>query len=387
MMKKILVIVIIFVMTILFLVYPENCLQSAKAGLDIWLGAVLPSLLPFMVASFVLLETGVVRFIAHLFAPATRVLFAAPGEGAYVFFSAAFSGYPVGARLASELYAKKQISESDALAIIRFTSVSGPVYITGAVSAGLLGMPEAGVYLAVTHYLSAILVGIIFGLFANRPSKKVRSQNGSMQSALHRFKEDIAQSGSFGDMMASGIEKAITTLLKIGGFIVFFYVLIEILSVTGVLDAAGWVYSPIASLSGLDPGSTRAMLYGGIELTAGCREAALLDTDITAKLPVVAAIIAFGGLSVHMQTKAVCVSSGLRPKRFMLAKSLQALLAYMFCAISLKLFPMTVAAASFQPQIKTAAYYGIVFAAVSFIILLIIKRVQKSSALTFTRKF
>ena len=173
-MKKIFIIGIIFLLTVFLLLYPESCLESARTGLNLWFTVVLPSLLPFMVASFVLLETGIVRLISYIFAPVTRVLFAAPGESIYVFFVSAFSGYPVGAKLASELYAKEQISERDAQSIIRFTSVSGPVFMTGAVCAGMLGLPEAGIYLALTHYLSAILVGIIFRFFQPEPPAKIR---------------------------------------------------------------------------------------------------------------------------------------------------------------------------------------------------------------------
>jgi len=148
--KKIILIVIILAVTILLLLYPENCLQGAKSGLNIWFANVLQALLPFMAASFILLETGVVRLISYFFAPLTRFLFDAPGESAYVFIASALSGYPVGAKLTSELFTKGRITKEEAQSMIRFTSVSGPVFITGAVSAGMLGAAEAGVYLATT---------------------------------------------------------------------------------------------------------------------------------------------------------------------------------------------------------------------------------------------
>ena len=141
MMRKLALIPVIIAMAVMLLIYPENCLSSARYGLELWLTAVLPSLLPFMAASFLLLETGVVRLIAAFFSPLTRLLFYAPGESAYVFLASAVSGYPVGARLSAELYAHGEISEPDAQRIVRFTSVTGPVFLTGAVSAGMLGLP------------------------------------------------------------------------------------------------------------------------------------------------------------------------------------------------------------------------------------------------------
>lgn len=389
-MKKVLLIVIILGMTIMLLIYPQNCLESAKRGLNLWFSAVLPSLLPFMVASFILLETGIVRLIAHVLSPATRVLFAAPGESAYVFIASAFSGYPMGAKLASELYAKEQITKKEAQHIIRFTSVSGPVFITGAVSAGMLGIPEAGVYLAVTHYISALLVGIILGRFNKKKVRNTHYNRTSMKDALHNFKQDIAKSKPLGEILALSVEKAIWTLLKVGGFIIFFSVVIELLSATGVMNLVEWIYSPFARFSGMSAQSTSALLYGGIEMTTGCNYATSLNISITQKLPVIASIIAFGGMCIHMQTKSVCMGSGLKPKGFVFAKSLQAMFAYLLCWLSLILFPITVTATNIQPETKTAAYYGIVFAAVSIILLFIIKHIQKTSykksSFTLSRK-
>ncbi len=382
-MKKVLLIVVVAVLMVFLILYPESCLKSARAGLDLWLTIVLPSLLPFMAASFILLETGIVRLISHFFAPVTRLLFSAPGESAYVFFASAFSGYPVGAKLAGELYAKKQISETDAQAIVRFTSVTGPVFIAGAVGAGMLGAPEAGAYLIPAHYLSAVLVGVVFGLFSKN---SVSPRKVQIKDVFAGFKKDIAACRPLGELLSHSIEKSLLTLLKIGGFIIVFSVVMEVLTVSGALDAAALVYSPLSRLAGLTGESTKAMIIGGIEMTTGCGAACALDIELAEKLPVVSSIIAFGGMCIHMQTKSVCFASGLVPKRFMLAKSLQAVFAYALCSLSLELFPFNSGAQYLD--IKTAAFFGLIFAACSFALLLVIKYVQKtrSSALPFSRK-
>ena len=383
-MKKILLIAAILFLAAMLLIYPEDCLSSAKNGLDIWFSIVVPSLLPFMVASFILLETGIVRLIAHILSPVTRLLFAAPGESAYVFLAAALSGYPVGAKLTAELYTAGQLSEKDAQAVIRFTSVSGPVFLTGAVGAGMLGVPEAGVYLIAAHYLSAVLVGVVFGFFGRRhlPSPvKV-----SLRDTVRGFRRDIAACAPLGTILSGSVQKAVATLLKIGGFIVFFFVVMEVLSVSGIMDLLIRLYTPAANLIGMSTAETRTLFIGSIEMTAGCTAAASLTTALTARLSLISAIIAFGGLCIHMQTHAVC--GKLVPKHFFLAKSLQAMFAYGICTLSLFLMPLSVSADSFSAQSKTAAYTGIVFAAASFIVLLIIKRVQKTqrSCLTLSRK-
>ena len=382
MMKKILLIAAVLFFAAMLIACPENCLDGAKNGLDVWFSIVVPSLLPFMVASFILLETGIVRLIGHMLSPVTRLLFAAPGESAYVFLASALSGYPVGARLTSELYTAGHLSERDAQRIIRFTSISGPVFLTGAVGAGMLGVPEAGIHLIAAHYLSAVLVGIVFGLFGRRhmppPGK------ASLPNAVRDFRQDIAASAPLGTILSGSVQKAVTTLLKIGGFITFFFVVMEVLSVSGIMDFLIRLSAPVANLAGISSAETHALLTGGIEMTAGCSAAAALNTALATRLPLISAIIAFGGLCIHMQTHAVC--GKLVPKRFFLAKSLQAVLAYGICTLSLTLAPLSVSASSFSTQSKTAAYTGFVFAAVVFVFLYVIKYILRPKGTARLRK-
>lgn len=373
--KKILGIFAVIGLIVLLLIYPENSLQGARYGLDLWLKNVLPSLLPFVVASFILLETGIVSLIARFFSPVMRLLFAAPGESAYVLFASVLSGYPVGAKLTGELFKQGKISESEAQRTLRFTSVCGPVFITGAVSTGMLGIPEAGVYLAVTHYLSAILVGIIFGLFCRR--NKVAKQRISTRNILSEFKKDVILCKPFGEILTTSVQKTVSTMLKVGGFIMLFCVIIELADAMGAIDFFTLIFSPITRLLGLTETSTSAIIRGSIEMTNGCAFGAFLNIDLTQKLSVIAFIIAFGGLCIHMQTKAMC--GNVRPKLFFLAKSLQGLLAYALCTLALAAFPITIAASGIQTDAKTAAYFGIAFAAVSFLILVVIKCVQKNA--------
>lgn len=385
-MRKIPLIAGVVAMAVFLLLYPERCLESAKKGLDLWFAVVLPSLLPFMAASSILLETGVVRLISYALSPLTRLLFSAPGESAYVVLAAALSGYPVGARITGELYAKGQISEPDAQAIVRFTSVSGPVFISGAVAAGMLGAPEAGAYLISSHYLSAVLTGVLFGILVRNKSAPAKKE--TFREACALFRRDIARCRPLGELLSESVEKALTTLVKIGGFIIVFSVIMEILTISGALSAAAWVYSPLSRLTGLTEQSTKAILLGGIEMTNGCSMASALDLSLPLKLPIISSIITFGGMCIHMQTKSVCAPYGLVPKRFVMAKSIQAFLAYALCALFLALFPL----ADAQPaaaDTKTAAFFGIGFAAVSIITLLIIKYIQKgrrSAGLSFGRK-
>ena len=376
-MRKLALIPVIIAMAVMLLIYPQNCLSSARFGLELWLTAVLPSLLPFMAASFLLLETGVVRLIAAFFAPITRLLFNAPGESAYVFLASAVSGYPVGARLSAELYAHGEISEPDAQRIVRFTSVTGPVFLTGAVSAGMLGLPGAGAYLAAAHYLSAVVVGIVLGLSDRRRYPALRASRPRFRDAWIRFRADAASCPPVGTMLSSSVEKSLWALLKVGGYIILFSVMLELLTVTGVMDVLTWLYSPLTKLAGLDSNAAEALLAGGVEMTAGCARVAALGADMTVKLILASGVVAFGGLSVHMQTRAVCAPSGLVLKRFVIAKTIQGTVASALTALLLAVFPLSQTVSTISAETKTAAFSGVIFAGCVVVILLLIKLWQR----------
>ncbi len=377
MMKKIPLIAGIAAMVVFLLLYPDNCLKAARYGLDLWFHTVLPSLFPFVLASFMLLETGLIRLVAHFFAPVTRFLFNAPGESAYIFFTAALSGYPVGARLAAELYQNGRISEADAQTVVRFTSVSGPLFITGAVSAGMLGLPEAGIYLAATHYLAALLTGVIFGLFRNRKKRESFQARISVRDALAQFRADSAKCPPVGALMADGVEKAMALMLRIGGYIILFSVIMELLSVTGVLALLASLYLPAANIIGVDVQGVSAMILGSLEATTGCAKVAAMGAPLSVALPMIASVIAFGGLCVHMQTHAVCAAAKLKPRGFALAKTIQGTIASLLCSLALQCFPLTVTASSISSASKNAAYGGVIFAGITLLLVLIIRFYQK----------
>lgn len=71
--------------TIALLIFSSTNLQSAKTGLQLWANSVVPSLLPFFIATELLSYTNVVSILGRLFNPLMRPLFNVPGEGSFAF--------------------------------------------------------------------------------------------------------------------------------------------------------------------------------------------------------------------------------------------------------------------------------------------------------------
>lgn len=386
-MRKALLIPFCVVFASVLFVFPQNCIASAQKGLDIWLYNVLPSIFPFLIFSFALMETGVVKFLACLFSPVTRKLLGTGGEGAYVFLASVMSGYPVGARLTGELYSKGQLKEEEAQRILCFTSVAGPVFITGTVSTTMLNAPYTAAYLTASHYISALIIGIALHITARNKSCCDYSKTG-LGFAIKQFRQDVAKCRPVGEILTSSIEKSLRTIIKIGGFIIFFSVLIEALELTGILDALSCLYSPLFSLTGLDANSCKAVISASIEIASGCARIAALDTALKLKILLISSAIAFGGVCVQMQTRAVLNESGLKPKKLLLTKSLHSIVSFLLTAVILALFPLSLPVSAPILDIQKAAYGGVAFAITALLILLVVKLWQqriRKAAFTSTR--
>ena len=70
-------------------------MQAAKSGLKLWANSVVPSLLPFFIATEVLSKTNIPRYFGKIFNKITRPLFNISGEGSFALIMGIISGYPV----------------------------------------------------------------------------------------------------------------------------------------------------------------------------------------------------------------------------------------------------------------------------------------------------
>ena len=109
---------------ILFLIInPNKYINSAFNGILIWAKAVLPSLFPFFFLTKLLTELGGIKILANSLQKFMQKCFHVNGIGSYVFLTSIMSGYPVGAKITSELY-EKQISEMGAALFPKFREVA-----------------------------------------------------------------------------------------------------------------------------------------------------------------------------------------------------------------------------------------------------------------------
>lgn len=279
-------------------IFPKESIIAAKSGIDIWVNILIPSLLPFIIGANLIVSLKVVDILGAIINPITQFIFNVSGKSALVFAISAVSGYPVGARLASDLRLKNDISKYEGQRLISFCSTSGPLFIIGAVAVGMLSNSYLGYLMLLCHYLGAITVGLIFRSYGHEKSNK---KNNSIIKNIQIFLRDDDQEGffiSFGNAVISGVN----TLLAVGGFVIIFSVVFKILTLFNIIDFISYIFCFLFSSIGLSKEICSAFISGLFEITIGCNNI----TNITGVSEVIKAslcsfIIGFSGLSILAQ--------------------------------------------------------------------------------------
>lgn len=217
------------------LLFSKDNLAATKHGLNLWANSVVPSLLPFFMATELLSHTNVVKNIGNLLNKWMRPLFNVPGIGGYAFIMGIISGYPVGAKIVTQFRNDGLCTKAEAERLIAFTNNSGPLFIIGAVGISLFGNPTIGLLLFFTHFLSSIVVGIIFRFW------KWKSQETLRVSSSHSYSSASVCFSNLGSVLGESIGSAIQTVVMIGGFVVLFSVVLSILEHIRIFHSSAMV--------------------------------------------------------------------------------------------------------------------------------------------------
>lgn len=119
------------VLTIVFILYPEDAFHSSVNGLRLWFDIVLPALLPFFVMAEVLMGLGVIHFIGALLEPVMRPLFRIPGSGAFAAALGLAAGYPLGAKLAGNLVRARLCTDVEGERLVSLANTADPLFMVG----------------------------------------------------------------------------------------------------------------------------------------------------------------------------------------------------------------------------------------------------------------
>ena len=377
-------------LNILIIIFPRQSLAAARDGLSLWATSVLPGVLPFVIGANLLMALGAVSFLGTALTPVMRAVFKLPGVGGFALAIGLVSGYPIGAKVVCEMRSKGDLSRGQAQRLIAFANNAGPLFILGAVAAGMFGSSHLGYFMLAVHYAGAMAIGLLMRLFA--PRGKTTGHEDKQYPlhimALRAMETARRKDGrSFGQAFGQAVLNAVETMLLIGGFIMLFSVVSTILGLVGVYSAAAALLAPLLQLASIPPALHEGLFVGLVEMTNGL---GLISQQGISRSTVALAsgILGFSGMSILFQSISFIGKTDISATLFALTKAAHGLLSALLAAALYPLFnfesppPEAVTAYSHTAATRlahSAAYFAITIAALLILSTAIIlaKKVKK----------
>ncbi len=316
-------------MSILFIValllQPTTSIDAAKTGLLLWFNTVLPSLLPFIIGANILMASGSIYFFEKIFRPIMKPLFNVPPCCAFPWVIGLISGYPMGAKLAGDLYQNKQITRVELQRLLSFCNNSGPFFIIGAVGVGMLKSESVGYTLLLIHILASLLVGILFRFYRQEKTNMIP------KAYCPSFSHPI----SIGEALGKSVSNGMDVIVQVGGYIIIFSVIGTLLQGTTLIkllaDSIEYVFKPL----GMTKSLAASWLMGIIEVSNGAHLVASTQNIPSLQLPIISFILGWGGLSVHAQSLGFIEKDAAKAPVYLFAKFLHGAFAFILTIIFL----------------------------------------------------
>lgn len=309
--------VVIAIILCLF-AFPHAGLQAALRGVSIWWDVLFPALFPFFVISEILLGFGIVHFFGTLLDPMMRPLFRIPGIGGFVVAMGFAAGYPVGAKLTGQLWTQKLVNREEGERLVAFTTSSDPIFLIGAVSIGFFHDASLAIILAVAHYGGSLMIGLMMRFHGRKSTPTVHksaSQGWIWKRAfvsMHHAR--LSDGRSIGTLLSQSILQSLNLIFVVGGLVVFFSVVLEVLTEAKVMNAMYLLIDSLLRFTGLPSQLSQAVMNGLFEVTIGAKAAgnAPAELALSSKVAIGAFILSWGGMSVHAQIVSLLSHTNLR---------------------------------------------------------------------------
>lgn len=265
---------------LVMMAFPSIALNAAQKGITLWASSVLPALLPFFICANFMTALGLPAYIGRIFEKPFQKLFGAPGVSAFIFSISITSGYPMGAKLIGDFGRSGTVTRNEARQMLTFCSTSGPLFMLGAVGAGMLASPAAGAVIALSHYFGALLNGLLYRILL---PQKQETRNGSAgRPSLAR--------GSLLEIFTDSMITSFRSLGIICGYIVLFMMITDFIQYSGLLEPLKAEYA-------------KSFIKGCLEMTVGCSGIADSgELGLLLKCVLCAFLISFGGISIYAQS-------------------------------------------------------------------------------------
>ncbi len=278
---------ILALFSLLFMIFHAGLVtKGAAAGLLLWYSAVVPALFPFMVLSSILSASGGISWLMQPFTVVFRFC-GLSADGWYVLLTGLLCGCPMGAKTCADFLAERRLSSSEAKFLFALCNHPSPMFAAQ--------LPLLCFVFAI--YMPLLLLAIPAHFIYHAPfspesipensgiSQQHPTPNSANAFSSKHTRSDKSSSSALS--LDAAILNSAEILVKIGGYLIFYSILILVIRNTPEI-----------------PAPARLFFSGAMEITTGIRT---VSDSLTYPYSAIAAaaIFSFGGFSAMSQTNAV----------------------------------------------------------------------------------
>lgn len=244
----------------LMLRYPALALEYASTGLNLWFHKMIPTLLPFMILSGIMIRMNLTENFVRLLHPLLHLIYGTSPNGSYTIVMGFLCGFPMGARIVGELYESGKLSYKEGSRLLYFCNNIGPIYFLSYV------VPALAIDRPLLPFLVMYGIPMLYGILLLRipslPHRPAIYRDKPLQSASRG-----PETNSLLAAVDSSVLSGLAGIAKLGGYMVFFNLLnIAFTPFHNVNPDLLNVYRCLLEITGGIDQSGRSMLYAVLVL-------------------------------------------------------------------------------------------------------------------------
>lgn len=201
---------ILILLFLLMISNPSLTFKGASAGLLLWFQIVLPTLLPFLILTNIMIQSNSIQYIANLCYPLFHRIFNVSENGSFAVLSGFLCGYPIGAKVTSDLLKSNLISFKEANYLLSFCNNTSPAFITSYIVLQQFGETDLLLPSIIILYLSPTLCSFFFRKYYNIETL-----------STSKIKPEKSIPFSF-EIIDDSIMNSFENITKVGGYIILF---------------------------------------------------------------------------------------------------------------------------------------------------------------------
>lgn len=292
----------------LMLFFPASAFEGASRGLVLWFQTILPTLLPFIIITNLLIHTNVMFYVAKLFSPLFSKVFHITPPSSFAVLSGFLCGYPMGAKVISDLIRTQRISRREGAYLLSFCNNTSPVFVMNYIVIRSFARRELLLPSLAILFFTPVILSFFFRRYYLRKGEFSVPDSSGHQKGL-RFGFDIVD-----DCIMNGFE----IITKVGGYIILFSVLLSLFTIPGISS-----------------GIWQRLFLPSLELTNGIALLSEGTIRFEAEFVLILSMTAFGGCCSVAQTNCMIQDSGLNIIPYIIEKLITALVTSLLACLYL----------------------------------------------------